>query len=334
MAIEVERADKEQMEEWDQLVSRATAGSFFHRRAVLEVLEAHSSSIFHPLIGYKGQEPVGLFPLFEVSKGPLKMAFSPPPKLAVPGLGPTLVNADKLKQRKREKRTRRFIEGCLEWIELKIGPKYTRIVTTPGLTDSRPFAWNEFEVTPKYTYHVDLSPGKNEVMDRFKKSLRSDIRRSTNEEHTIERGTVEDVQFVVEKVRERYQAQDREYNVTESYATDLFETLGPESISVYIGRINGERVSGILAPRHKSTIYYWQGGGKPDISLPMNDLIHWQIIKDSIDDGINTYDLVGANTPRLCRYKSKFNPNLKPYYVVERGTKVMNAVSDIYKKFQ
>lgn len=334
MAIEVERADHETLAEWDQLVSNATAGSFFHRRAALEVLETHSSSTMHPLIGYKGQEPVGLFPLFELSKGPVTMVFSPPPKLAVPGLGPTLVNADGLKQRKREKRNRRFIEGCLEWTNREIEPKYVRISTTPGFTDPRPFAWNEFEVVPKYTYLVDLSPGQEAVIKRFKKSLRSDIRRSQDENYTIERGDVDDVRFVVEKVRERYEAQDRNYHVTESYATNLFEAVGPKVLPVYVGHIDGERVSGILTPRYDSTMYYWQGGGKPDVSLPMNDLIHWRMIRDGIDAEIDTYDLVGANTPRLCRYKSKFNPDLESYYVIERGTKMMNAVTELYKRFR
>jgi len=66
----------------------------------------------------------------------------------------------------------------------------------------------------------------------------------------------------------------------------------------------------------------------------MNDLIHWRIIRDAIDEGYTTYDLVGANTERLCRYKSKFNPALRTYYSMTDGMTGMNTAAKLYRKFR
>jgi hypothetical protein len=334
MSIEVKPADGESIKKWDQWLQESRGGTFFHQSDILEVIANHSGAEIHHLIGYKGQHPVGVFPLFELSKGPIKMIFSPPPSLNIPRLGPVLFDRNQLKQHKSERRNRRFINGCLEWVEKNIAPKYIRIVSTVSYQDTRPFSWDDFNVSPSYTYHVDISVGEEEVMKRFKKSLRSDIRRSQDKNYEIREGDEDDVRFVIEKVRERYEVQGKEYRITPEYAIDLQRAVGKDQLPVYVGEIEGERVSGILTPRFDSTLYFWQGGGKPEVSLPMNDLIHWKIIRDGIEGNYTVYDLVGANNQRLCEYKAKFNPELRTYYTIERGTMIVDAVSDIYKWFR
>jgi len=128
----------------------------FHRIEAPETLENHSAATLHPLAGFKGQEPVGLFPVFTVSKGPMTAAYSPPPGLRVYNLGPLRLNMGKLKRRKRDRRHRRFIEAAIEWVEQREAPQYWNLRTTLGYEDSRPFHWNDYEVEPRYTYVVDL----------------------------------------------------------------------------------------------------------------------------------------------------------------------------------
>ena len=334
MSVEVQLARDRGLEKWDEWLLDARGGTFFHQLDVLSIIEKHSSSTLHKLVGYKGEHPIGLFPIFELSKGPIDTVFSPPPNLGIPTLGPVLLNSENLKQRKFEKRNQRFINGALDWIEDRVSPKYVHLQPSPSYDDPRPFSWAEFDVAPRHTYHVDISVGEEEVMDRFKSSLRSDIRRSQDEDFEIERGDEDDIRFVIEKVRERYAAQDKTYRISPEYAVDLRRVVGTDQLPVYIGSIDGERVSGILNPRFGSTVHFWQGGGKPDISLPMNDLIHWRIIRDAIDEGYTTYDLVGANTERLCRYKSKFNPRLQTYYSMTDGIIGMNTAAKLYRKFR
>ena len=54
-------------------------------------------------------------------------------------------------------------------------------------------------------------------------------------------------------------------------------------------------------------------------------------MRDGMDDGIRRYDLVGANNPRLCGYKAKFNPELHPFYSLERNAAGMKTLAHLYK---
>ena len=334
MTIKVRRATNDDLAQWNELVRESNGGSFFHQIEVLEAISNHSSSDLVPLVGFKGQEPVGIFPIFVLSKGPIDIVVSPPPGLHIPSIGPVLLHSDNIKQRRLEKQNRRFIDGCLNWITENIDPKYSRILSVVDYDDIRPFSWNEFEVTPVYTYLVDLSVGEEALKKRFSSSRRRNVRKDEYGSFDIRVGDIEDLDFVINRTRERYEAQNEAYDMTNEFARELYNNPGDGDVTVYIGEIEGEKVGGIVCPRLDSTLYFWQGGGKPDVSIPFNDLIHWRIMRDSMEAGYSKYDLVGANTPRLCNYKSKFGPELHSYYVMERGSKVMDMASNIYKRFR
>ncbi|MHC3436923.1 GNAT family N-acetyltransferase [Natrialbaceae archaeon A-gly3] len=332
MSIEI--VELEDGEQWDEYVDRSSAGTFFHRYGVLQTAEEHAGASLYPLVGYKGEEPVGLFPTFEIRKSAVSTIFSPPPGQGMSFLGPVSLNDGKLKQRKRERRRRRFVEGCLEWLEERVGPSYYRVVTSLAYDDSRPFTWNDYEVTPRHTYLLDLTREPDELKRSFSKSLRRYLEPDDEERFRIEQRGEDGIRFVHEQVRSRYEAQGKTYTVPVEFLLDLYEELPDGSVRPYIGEIDGERTSGIVTFEGESTIYYSAGGGKPDAEYPINDLLHWQIIRDARDRGVETYDLCGANTPRICEYKSKFNPNLGTYYEIEKGTRILQTAANLYKKYR
>ena len=334
MGIEVERVADPDAVGWDDLVTRSPMGTVFHHSDVLSVLEDHADATLHLLVGYKGQEVVGLFPCYELQKGPVTTVFSPPPRLGVPAMGPVQTNYRKLKRQKRGRRNKRFVEACLDWIAAELSPKYTHVETVPAYDDVRPFIWAEFDVTPRYTYEVDLADGADAVFDALKGNLRSNIRRHEDEDFHVVEGGRDAIDFVLEQIRDRFEAQDKTFTIETDYVLDLYDALGPAGLRPYVGAADGEWLGGILVPSLGDRMYFWQGGGKPEASIPINDLIHWRIIRDGIDRGVGTYDLTGANTQRIAEYKAKFNPRLVPYYEIERGTRTMNVVSDVYRKIR
>jgi len=105
---------------------------------------------------------------------------------------------------------------------------------------------------------------------------------------------------------------------------------------VYVARDgDGEYLTGLIVLYSNDAAYYWEGGSRAtydDVSV--NSLLHWAIIRDIVDDAalesVDRYDLVGANTRRLCRYKAKFSPSLVPYYIVESDSKAMDVAKTAY----
>lgn len=327
MSIEIEVFDDDRVAEWDQYVDRSPITTPFHRYSVLNLLAQEVDAEFHTLVGFRGDEPIGILPVFERTEGPFRLVISPP-ELAVFTLGPAFLNFGKLKQRKKERRHRQFVETCLDWIDHEIDPDYVDIRTVVRYGDLRPFIWRGYDVSPAYTYVVDLGPTKEEILTSFSRDARSTIRDgvdSTSDRPTIRQAGVAGIQPIIDSIQLRHTELDESYPLTPRFVEKLYERLPDGMMRVYTVRAADAIVGGMITLEHDSTIYRWQGGAKTDGSLPANDVLDWRIMCDAKDRDITRYDLVGANNPRLCRYKSKFNPTPKQYHVVTRRTRLMQA---------
>ena len=332
MSIDIQREGDLTPAEWNSLVDRAHQADAMHQWGALETMAEHTDSTLHPLVGYKGQEPVGIFPVFERRFGPVRTVFSPPPALRVVYLGPALLNMDKLKQRKAERRHRRFLDGVSEWIEDTIDPTYAHLRTTPGYPDVRPFTWSGHTVSPTYTYHVDITGSESDVLGRFSRDARSNVTNAADYE-VAERG-IDAIDRVLEQVRGRYESQGVSFDVTTAFVRDLYERTPEGTVRPYTCRREGSFVGGIVAFEFDGTIARWQGGVKPDddSGFPTNDVLDWELMLAGREHGCDTYDLVGADNPRINRYKSKFGPDLVGFYDVERSTLLGSLAARVYKR--
>lgn len=329
MTIEITTLTDSESDSWNNYVERAPQASPFHRYEALNLLAQETESKLYTLIGFKGQEPVGLLPLFESKQGPFRQVASPP-ELEVFSLGPALLNFRKLKQRKGERRHQQFIEGCLDWIEEHLNPDSVDIRTVTGYNDLRPFIWRGYDVSPSYTYVVDLTPDEDELLMSFSSDARSNIRDDMNESVDIQHCGIEGIEPIVGRIRDRHREQNKSYSLTPQFVEALYRRLPVGVMRVYTVQVEEETVGGMITFEQNETVYRWQGGAKTGSDLPANDILDWQIMSDAKSRGFTRYDLVGANSPRLCRYKSKFDPDPVEYYVATRRTGRMQAVMGAY----
>ncbi|WP_415379348.1 lipid II:glycine glycyltransferase FemX [Halosimplex sp. TS25] len=340
MTVEIEILDERDAAEWNRYVERSADANPFHRAEALAVEAAYSGTTCHRLVGYKGQEPVGIFPVFERSKGPITAAFSPPPPLWIHRLGPALLNVDKLSQRKAERRIRRFVEGVLEWLDDECSPNLLRVKTECTFADLRPFKWADADVTPEFTYVVDLPDGREDLLAIFSSDARSNIRNldadAVFEEGdagpTFEEGDAADVERIVDHVRDRFDAQGEPFTLPRGFARELYETLPEGAMRTYVCRHEGEFVGGILTYETDEWIHRWQGGVTPDVDFPVNDNLDWTVMTDAMERGLDAYDLVGAGDPRINDYKAKFGPSVETFHSVERSSLAMDALLGLYTR--
>ncbi|MEY7849696.1 lipid II:glycine glycyltransferase FemX [Natrarchaeobius sp. A-rgal3] len=322
-------------DEWNRYVERSDGTNPFFRAEALRLQAEDTGTRAHLLAGFKGQEAVGLFPVFEYTKGPITGAFSPAPRSWSCYLGPATLNVDKLKQRKADRRISRFLEGCLEWINEEISPQYSKFVAAE-FDDVRPFVWNDYDVTPGYTYVVDLEGDEQALLDRFSSDARSNVRNADEGAYVVEEGDGVDVERIVDQVAKRYENQGRAFHLSPEFARSASESLPDGSIRPYVCRSDGEFLGGILVVESETTRYRWQGGVKPDVDvdLPINDLLDWTVMRDGLEEGLERYDLVGAGVPSINRYKAKFNPRLETTYEITAGAFGLDLVIDQYRKLQ
>lgn len=305
-------------ESWNALVDRSDGTSPVHRYEFLRVLERYAGGRLHPLVAYNGEEPVGLFPVFETQAGPFTTVSSPPAMLDTLPLGPATLGTEGMKRRRVERVTRRFVEESLAWMESRLDPDQIRVRTDPRFGDLRPFLWEGFDARPYYTYVVDVDRDEEELLGEFSRDARRNVRDADDVDYAIEVGGREDLETIVEQVLARHREMGEPLGIPAEFFLDVHDALPDDVLRPYVCRVDGEYTSGVAALEHGDVVYRWKGGAKTDADLASSDVLDWHVMRETRDRGGRLYDLVGANVPRLCDYKAKFGPEPRTYYFLER----------------
>ncbi|MBX0294058.1 lipid II:glycine glycyltransferase FemX [Haloarcula nitratireducens] len=328
------RVERLTLSEWGDALPN-TGYEVFHRPAALSVVERYADGELVLFGGFKGDQPVGLLPVVETTRTVGRTLMSPPPGMNIPRLGP-IVMPTSPKQRKRERVNKKFVESVLEEIDA-MGPlSLVRLLTPRQYGDPRPFQWADFDLTTQFTYVVDLAETDAEtVLESFSKSLRRDIRRGRESDVTVSVEGLDAAEDIYRTTRDRYADQNRGFSLSWPYVRDLVTELGDDARTYVARSADGEFLSGVTVLYGPDTAYFWQGGAKTDHDgIVVNSLIHWRVIEDILADptfeGVTEYDLMGANTRRLCDYKGKFAGELVPYYTIETDSAAMNIAKSAF----
>jgi len=326
VSITVRQASDGDKSVWDDIVESSPHGTIFHTWEFLRILERQSQNEFIPVIGYDGDNPFAVYPFFKKNLPLVRSFFSPPPNLSVPNMGPAIKNHDQLNQSKREHKHLCFQKAVNELLFESLNADYVRIYTPVGLIDSRPLRWTGYNVTPMHTYELDIDHKLDDIFKGFKKKLRQNIKRHGDSIEVVE-GNKKDMEIIFDMLFRRYTEQNIRFKEKNDYLFDLFETLHPDNLRLFIAKEDSEPKVALIDLYYKDKVYSWIGNTKPvQSSKNITDILQWEAIKHAHERGFKKYEEVGGNTERLCQFKSKFNSNLVAYYHADRyGLKGMLA---------
>ena len=329
--MQIEHLD---IDEWASALPD-TGIELFHQPEALEILGEHVDGDLQLYGGFKGQQPIGLLPVVTNSKFVGTTVTSPPPSMNVPRLGPVVMPTSP-KQRKRESVNQKFTEAVLDEIDVSGSLSLFRMICNSQYLDPRPYVWAEYDLTTQFTYRLALADRTaEETMSAFSSGLRREIRSARDLDVTVAVEGLDGAREIYDDTRQRYEEQDRSFPIEWDFVRDLVVSLGERARPYVVRGPEGEFLGGITALYSPDAAYFWQGGTKSTYDgVSVNSLVHWQIIEDIIEDdalaSVTGYDLMGANTERLCRYKSKFGAELVPYYVVESDSIGMDVAKATY----
>ena len=341
--MELKIAKNEDSETWNNIVENSPQGTIFHTWEWLKIAEKHTNSKLYPVIGYKGTEPIGIYPLFLVKKKGIRLVFSPPPRTLLLYLGPAFTNFQKLKQSRRETLFTEFQAAVDEFIRSELRGNYTRIRTPPGLLDSRPLKWCGYDVDPLYTYFIDLSKGIDFVWSNLNRKLRVSIEKTRREGVSVEIGDKEDLEFLRTSLYSRFEEQglkpQKEYY--KGYLSDLYNAFYPQNMKVFIAKLHEERVGGLVVLCYKNWSALWIGIPKTNLKgIYPNDLAQWEAIRWACEQGFRYYEEMDAgDDPRLRHFKAKYNPELVPWYSAVKYSSLLfkgieTLIRFVYDKFR
>ena len=164
MRVHIELLDNEKV--WDELLASSPHATLFHNLTWLKVIGKYARAELLPVVGYKGETPIGVYPLF-YQRSMARCVLSPPQNLC-PYLGPALADYDKLKE---DKRLSIFseLQACVDnFIFSELKANYALITLPAGFIDCRPLKWTGYQIKPAYYCLLDVAKFREGGINRDK----------------------------------------------------------------------------------------------------------------------------------------------------------------------
>ena len=330
----VKVADEKDLEVWDKIVDSSGMGTIFHKLDWLRAAEKHTKTKLYPLIGYEGREVVSLFPVFYKKKAFVKMLFSPPPRCAIPFMGPVFKYLSN-RQTSVEKLHSSIINKTMCFLNNDLGSDYILIKTQKNLLDVRPFIWEALEAHPNYTYVVPIETTVESLLEGLSNEMRIHIRKAEeNKQLEVREGNISDFKTLIRMTADRYQEQGKSFGPSYKYLMNLYESF-PNNIDVICLILDGQIVGGLVLLKYRDVVAHWLAGITPEKRVRgANELLHWWVIKKYKEKGYKYYELMGANTKHLCSFKAKFNPNVNVYFRLIKKNHKSRIAESLYNRLK
>ena len=320
---------------WDSFVESSPYGLLFHRWDYMTITGEHAGYQLLPYGVYKGEELVCLAPLYFKSSHGVKMLFSPPPMQAVipyQGFVPGK-EFDGLKLGKKEA-IMDLIANDLSAEVDAISPHYFSLTLVPGLTDIRQFLWRGYAPKVHYTYVIDLTRPVEAIWGDFHYKLRSKIRKAEKAGMDLVRSA--DISTLYASIAERFSQPEMNIPmVSRRYFEDLFRAY-PDHLAAYYLYDREGALTGAVATQEYKRFLLWMGTPRIESAHAGNEYLQWLLVQRARAEGYSYLENIGANTPDLNFFKSKFCSSLGMYMEVFRkdmvGTLAEWAYSTIVNK--
>ncbi len=302
---------------WDTFVDSSPHGLLFHKWDYIAITARHTGYTLLPCGIYKGDELVCLAPLYFRSAHGVKTLFSPPPMQAIiPYQGFILSGGfHAMKQSKREAIMDLVVSDLSAEIDA-ISPHYLSLTLVPGLTDIRQFLWRGYASNIRYTYTIDLAQPSAAIQGNFHYKLRSRIRKAEKASMDLVRSR--DISVLYRSIAERFSQPDMNIPmISRRYFEELFRAY-PDHIAAYYLYDREGALAGTVATQEYKRFLLWMGTPRIEGAYAGNEYLQWLLVQHARAEGYQTFENIGANTPDLNFFKSRFCSGLEIYMEVTR----------------
>lgn len=180
------------------------------------------------------------------------------------------------------------------------------------------------------TYVIDLNKNKETLWQDLEKSCRYKIRKAENlgleilEANSLD-NWLEDYWFILNQL---YGLQNMLPPDPKQFYINIWNKLNHKNkIKVLLVRSNNKIIAGSISLLYKNKVYGLDGVSlREQKTQGPNNALEWYLIKWAQKNGFGEYDMLGANIPRIAKFKKSFGGNLREYTYAYRSN---NAISKI-----
>jgi len=318
---------------WDSFVDSCPDRLLFFSWDFLKIIEKHSGFKLLPYGIYdpKKNSLMCIFPLYLYKKFGMKFLFSQPPSSAIPYIG--FLSAPEfysLKQRQKERDLSRIVKEITGETR-RIAPNFISLSFGPYVKDVRQFLWDDFGTDINYSYIIDLTLPLDTLWNLFDQDCRREIRSAEKLNLSLQETT--DTKTFCSIMENRYLQQGLKFPFFGyEYLNDILSTF-PTNVKMYFLRHDDKIIDLVTTYEYNGRKAFWIGMVNLDKNIHGNEFLTWSFIKAAKLEGLNLLELGGANTERLCLFKSKFNPAIEQSYSVYKNDLIGKVTKFLYQKY-
>lgn len=314
--ITVRPVPAEEDELWDDLIARSPQGTVYHLSAWRDVVEAaYGKDSWLRLGCFHGEELAGGWLGLLRTRVGVAGAVMP---LLTPYSGYVLAATRAGKFSDRASRIAEVL-GALEEAARRQCARED-LILAPGLEDPRPLIQTGYRVTPRFTYHLDLSLAADDLWNRLDGHVRRQIKKG-------ERENFQPGELDCEQAWQLFQRLfTRRGNKRCPVSRHLFNAVvtGDELVGhrrIWTAVRSGQLLSYIVSLEFNKTIHYAVAATDEEhLGTGASSWLIWQMLECcAADPAIQTFDFAGANIASIAKFKEGFNPALITHWRLQRA---------------
>ncbi|MFC2104106.1 GNAT family N-acetyltransferase, partial [Bacteroidota bacterium] len=206
----------------------------------------------------------------------------------------------------------------------------------PNFRDTRPLSWNSFNHKINYTYSTDLTNLDN-LYENFDSDIKRRIKKTLELDYTfIKDNSKNNIDEFYDLQTKSFVKQQIEFKLNKSQFFQFIENLKLKNcVNIYTIYFEEKPVSSCVVILDGKDSYYLLSGTDNNYSHQgFNQLLIWLTMKNLKENGVEHFDLVGANTETIAHYKSNFNFKLVPLYqAVKYNNRMFKTLFELKKLF-
>jgi hypothetical protein len=324
--IEVRELLPSEYKEWDLLVEKASSGTLFHTSDFLEIFRDVLSKDLRIYGCFRNGELVGGCPLFVRNfKGILKIGSSTFNMTHYSG--PLVMESASSKARKRVQDTHEILNSLREFL-FKQGFDIIHLTFSPGFEDIRPFTWNGWESSVRYTHYLNL---KENIDTNISRKIRRELK--TAEEAGLKTRVIHDPDTYYRLFSLVYEKQNLEPPVPKEFFERVFKLIQEKKAGyMFVSETpEGEVIAAHLNLYGKKCTVTWSSVLNPAFGrMGANSLLYYNEFLDLKSKNFEYMNVMAANVSRFADFIMGFSPELVPYYTVSYYSKKYSLMRALY----
>lgn len=326
--IEVRELLPSEYKEWDLLVEKAQPSAIFHTSGWLEICRDVLSRELRIYGCFRKGELVGGCPIFIKNlKGIMKVASSTCNMTDY--CGPLIKEGSSPKASKRVQETHEIFNALREFL-CRQGFDSIHLTFSPGIEDIRPFTWNGWDSSVRYTHHLNLK--EDNIDSNLSRKIRRELKSA--EEAGLKTRISNDPETYYHLLSLVYEKQNLEPPVPKEFFERVFKLIQEKDVGyMFVSETpEGEAIAAHLNLYGKKCTITWSSALNPAFGRTgANALLYYNEFLDLKSKNFDYMNVMAANISRFADFIMGFSPELVPYYTATLHSKKYALMKTLYQ---